>query len=93
MASLQDLIPDPSTRDLYQCRPAAINLTSFPGFSAPGFISVKRVIGTFVYGMVATGRNAGNDEPFVYNIVSGLFITVSGVTSANTPVSPSTTAF
>jgi hypothetical protein len=40
--------------------------------------------------MVASFRNAGNDEPFVYDIPTGLFITVTGVTSANTPTSPAT---
>jgi len=40
--------------------------------------------------MVASSRNAGNDEPFVYDIPSGLFVSVTGVTSANTPSSPAT---
>ena len=90
MAALQDLIPDPSTRDLWQCRPAAIRLTNFPGFTTPGFVSCMVVIGTRIYGMVATGRNAGQDEPFAYDIPTNTFITISGVTGANTPVSPAT---
>src|SRR5208337_4667783 len=74
----------------WQCRPAAARLTSFAGFSSPGFISALLVVGTRAYGMVASSRNAGNDEPFVYDIPSGLFITVTGVTAANTPSSPAT---
>ena len=89
MALLQNLIPDPSTRDLWQARPAAVALSTFTGFNTPAFISCLLVLGTRAYGMVGTARNAGNDEPFVYDIPSNTFITVSGVTGANTPVTPS----
>jgi len=41
--------------------------------------------------MIATSRNAGQDEPFVYDLLANVFITVTGVTAANTPVSPPTT--
>ena len=37
MASLQNLIPDPSTAQLWQCRPAAVIKTTFPGLIAGGF--------------------------------------------------------
>jgi hypothetical protein len=105
MALLQDLIPDPSTRDLWQCRPAGTLLISFSasgfssgfslgfggtGFIGPTFISCFKVIGTRVYGMVSTARNAGKDEPFCYDIPTALFIPISGVTNANTPTSPAT---
>lgn len=85
---LQNLIPDPTTKNLWVCRPAAIRLTSFAGFTTPGFISCLKVVGSKVFGMIATGRNAGRDEPFVFDLVSNAFITVSGVTAANSPVSP-----
>lgn len=88
MGSLQNLIPDPSTKDLWQCRPAAISLNNFAGFNTPTFISCFQVIGTRVYGMVSTARNPGHDEPFVYDIPSNTFITVSGVTLGSTPTSP-----
>ena len=55
-----------------------------------GFISVIKVIGTRVYGMLATNRNAGHDEPFIYDLVAKGFISLIGVTAANTPVSPPT---
>lgn len=90
MASLQNLIPDPTTRDLWQCRPAAFSIANFvtAGFNTPTFISCMKVIGTRIYGMVATARFAGHDEPFVYDIPSATFIVVSGVLAVNTPVSP-----
>ena len=90
MLSLQNLIPDPGTPGVWQCRPASQKSTNFPGFTTPGFISGLLGVGNLLVGMVATGRNAGHDEPFVYNTVTGLFATVSGVTSANTPISPPT---
>ena len=91
MGSLQNLIPDPTTAQLWQCRPAAVNLTLFAGFTTPGFISHLHVIGNFAYGMIASGRNAGKDEPFCYNLSTNAFVVVTGITAANTPTSPATT--
>lgn len=103
MASLQNLVPDPTTKNLWQCRPAAaslVNLAADPfssGFSSgfgsgmfpnATFISCFKVIGTRIYGMASTSRNAGRDEPFVYDIPSASFILVTGVTAVNSPVSP-----
>src|SRR4030095_14654257 len=90
-ARLKNLIPDSSTTNLGQCRPAAIKLTDFTGFTTPGFISALKIIGTRAYGMIATARNASKDEPFCYDIPSGTFVTISNVTNANTPASPVTT--
>lgn len=89
-AQLVNLIPKPSTRNLWVPRPAQVMVTDFDGFDTPGFISAIRVIGNRVYGMIATERNPGKDEPFCYEIDSGNFITISGVTNPNTPASPPT---
>lgn len=93
MFQLQNLIPDPTTKGLWQCRPAATEIVNLSGtFTAPvGMISALKVIGNSVFGMVATGRFSGHDEPFCYNLLSNTFITISGVTSANTPLSPAAT--
>lgn len=91
MAALTNLIHDPTSRGVFYCRPAMIKLTPFTGFSSPGFVSAFEVIGTKAYGLIATSRNAGHDEPFVYDLAGGNFVTVGGVTSANTPTSPSPT--
>lgn len=91
MFSLANLIPDPETAGLFACRSAAYALTAFPGFTTPGYVSVQKTIGTLEVGMLATGRNAGHDEPFIYNRSTGTFITIAGVTAANTPTSPATT--
>ena len=91
MASLQNLIPDPSTTDLWQCRPAATALSTFLGFTSPTGVTCRLVVGTYLYGMVSTGRFANHDEPFAYDLVANLFITITGVTAGNTPSTPSTT--
>ena len=91
MASLQNLIPDPTTRGLWECRPAALKTTGFTGFTTPGFISAQKIIGNYVYGMIASGLNAGHDQPFVYNLLTASFVTITGITSGNTPISPATT--
>jgi hypothetical protein len=89
-ARLTNLIPDPSTTNLWQCRPAAIRLTDFGDFDTPGFISALKVIGTRAYGMIASNLNPGKDEPFCYDIPSGTFVTITGVTNVNSPASPVT---
>lgn len=91
--SLQDLMFDPSNPGFVIPRPGiGTALTSFGGFSAPGFISVQVVINGLVYGMIASSKNAGKDEPFCYNIAGAAFIAMGGtVTVATCPTSPATT--
>lgn len=89
--SMSNLVFDQANPELITARPGVgAALTTFPGFTTPGFVSVHVTLGTLTFGMLATGRNAGHDEPFCYDNASGTFITVSGVTSGNTPLSPAT---
>lgn len=105
MALLQNLIPDPTTKNLWQARPAATQIVNFAGtafsggFSSgfgsdlfPGatFISCLKVFGTRAIGMVSTTRFAGKDEPFIFDFATGNYVIISGVTNANTPNSPAT---
>lgn len=92
MSLLTNLIPDPTTRNVFYCRPAAEIETEFGGFTTPGFISALKVIGTIAYGMVSTSTFPGKDVPFVYDLDAGAFIAVTGANGINTPTSPSTTA-
>lgn len=85
---LANLIPDPTTKNVWTCRPAAVRQTAFASFTTPGFISVQKTIGTRVYGMIASGANAGHDEPFIYDLVAQAFVAITGVTAPNTPISP-----
>ncbi len=91
MALLQNLVPDPSTRNVWTPRPASIFDTDFPGFSSPGYISVFKVIGNFMYGLIASSRNPGFDEPFCFNVHDGTFTPVLNILSSNVPTSPATT--
>lgn len=91
MTNLSNLIPAPETTSCWVPRPASVIATSFASFTSPGFVSAALIVGDIMYGMMATGRNAGHDEPFSYNLLTGTFNTVANVTSANTPTSPATT--
>lgn len=91
MSALTNLIPDPTTRGLFYARPASFEQTDFTGFTTPGFVSVFRVIGTRIYGMVASALTPGRDQPFCFDITSGTFIAITGVTPLNVPISPSDT--
>jgi len=88
--SLSNLVFDNTNPELVGCRPGVISLTTFSGFTSPTFVTVFISIDGTIYGMVSTARNPGKDEPFAYNIASNTFTTISGVTNANTPTSPST---
>lgn len=89
MAALGNLIPDLATPNTWVPRPASMARAGFAGFTAPvGNISIHRVVGTLCYGMIATGRNPGHDEPFCYDINNDVMIAITGITNANTPLSP-----
>jgi hypothetical protein len=89
--SLQNLIFDRTNRGSCVPRPGVVQVTNFPGFSSPGVVSVMLTVGTLVYGMVATARTPGFDEPFIYDTVAEAFITVTGVTAGNVPATQGTT--
>lgn len=87
--SLSNLIFDPSTPHTFQCRPARTQLTNFPGISNPGVVSASMEVGSIVYGLIASSRNAGKDEPFAYDSSTNTFITVSGITGVKCPTTQS----
>lgn len=88
--TLSNLIFDRKNRGAMVPRPGAIQATNFPSFTSPGVISAMLGVGTRIYGLIASGRNAGFDEPFVYDTATSAFITLSGVTASNVPSTPST---
>lgn len=93
MASLQNLIFDPSTENVLQCRPASIELLAnrFPNpILSFGFVSVFKIVGDVLYGLANSRLNPGHDQPFAFNLLTGTSILVTGVTGANTPLSPAT---
>lgn len=88
--SLQNLIHDITTPQVWVPRPAATQLTDFTGFNTPVVVSCAISVGVRIYGMIGTARNAGKDEPFCYNTATSAFEAVSGVTGANTPTTQPT---
>lgn len=89
---LSNLIFDQSNPEIMVSRPGVGSpLTTFSSFTTPTYVSVFITLGTMVYGMVATARTAGYDEPFAYNLLTNTFVTISGVTSGNVPATQPTT--
>lgn len=90
--SLVNLIFDSSNPELMVPRPGVFAPYDLGllGFAGAGFVSVHVEVGTRIYGMVATTRNAGHDEPFCIDTATGSVVVISGVTAANTPASPAT---
>lgn len=88
--AITNLIFDPATPGVVVCRPGVQQLDPFTGFNAPSVVSGGIQLDGVVYGLVASSRFPGFDEPFAYNIASDVFLTVSGVTANNVPVSQPT---
>ena len=91
---LSNLVFDQFNPEEIVARPGVgTGITSFAGFTTPGFVSIQQTIGNYIFGMVATGLTAGYDEPFCWDLVAGAFIAITGVTSGNAegrPASPTT---
>lgn len=96
MASLQNLIHDPTTPGSFICRPANTSLIDFSGLpgtpGTPGVITEAYQVGNIIFGLISitTGTYSGHDLPFAYNVTSAVFLTVSGITTSNVPVSQAT---
>lgn len=89
MAALTNLIPDPTTRNLWAARPAAMPASIMPqsnGTIPSGMLQ----IGDILYGMIPSSRNPGHDEPFAYDVQLNRWLTVDGVFSNNVPASLTT---
>lgn len=89
--SLSNLIPNPDSAGQWVPRVASTQVTNFTGFTTPGLPTLLFIVGTTAYGFVPSGRFAGKDEPFVYDLVAGTFTTLVNVTAANCPTTQPTT--
>lgn len=87
-AALQNLIVDPTTKNIWICRPAATILAS-PNVSQT--VSALQIVGDLVYGMRASVAYPGHDEPFCFDMDLNAYVSISGITSANTPLTQPTT--
>jgi hypothetical protein len=92
MAMLANLIPAPSTRGVYVPRPAAVSSTTFSsGFTTPAGVTALLTVGALAYGFISTSDFSGKDVPFVYNILTQAFVTITGEATGNLPATQSTT--
>jgi len=91
MSSLSNLVPAPSTPNVFVARPASTSLTTFAGFTTPAGVTALLVLGTRAYGMISSAAFAGKDQPFCYDIANNVFIAISGQLSANLPATQSLT--
>lgn len=85
MAALTNLIPNPAMAGTLVPRPADVQLSNFSGFTTPAQVEALLVIGDLAWGLVASARFVGKSEPFCYDLVNGVFLTIANVTAANCP--------
>src|SRR5215469_11891849 len=88
MRVLSNVVPNPSTQDQWVPRPARDYLTNFnnAGFDQASTVANFVVAGDTLYGLVASAREPGRDEPFAVDLVSGQTYAVAGITFDNTPL-------
>jgi hypothetical protein len=86
MSALTNLVPDPTTRNLFVPRSAAKQVLGFAASNIKN-ISVFYILGDIVYGMV--GNSSGYDFPFIYNLGTQTFTYPSGITLSNVPATQS----
>jgi len=93
MQQLINLIPSPTTKDAWVPRPASGQVTAFSGIAAPTVGTGLLVVGNIAYGFMgcSSGTYSGYDVPWAYNLNTGTFLSISGITASNLPVSQSTT--
>lgn len=82
---LQNLIPDPTTKNMWVCRPVATPIATFPAQYTPVGSVVHKVIGPIIYGMLTDSFHPGKDRPYVFNILTGQFVTITGIDATKLP--------
>lgn len=87
---LTNLIPAQNNKGMMVARVAAQQLASLPDYGG-GPLTCLLTVGDMAYGMYASAQFPGKDTPFAYNMATGTFLTIGGITSGNLPASQSTT--
>lgn len=91
MQQLSNLVPATSTANVFVPRSASQEIADFTGFTTPEGLTALLVIGTRAYGMISSSAFSGKDQPWCYDIVNGVYITISGQLSTNLPATLPTT--
>lgn len=87
---LANLMPLQNQVDAFISRPAAQQVVVLPDYAGGGLTGLLSV-GNNLYGMYASAAFPGHDRPFAYNMATGVFATISGMSAANLPTSQPTT--
>lgn len=88
MQSLSNLVPAPFNASIFVPRPAAVNVAMFSNVLGG---TALLVVGSRVYGMIASTAVAGKDAPFCYDFSTSAAVTISGFNSGNLPDTQATT--
>lgn len=95
MGTLQNLILDPGTEDVFVPRPAAIELVDLATeVTGAAQVNALLAVGSLYYGLVAatSGAYSGKDVPFAYNVSTQVFLPISiPGGAASLPDTPPTT--
>ena len=92
LQALTDLIFDPSNPFTLECRPAAIKQYAFADLTAPGVVSVAYVVGNIAYGMIKSTLLSTYDQPFAYNLLTNVIVSMTGTMDESTlPLTVATT--
>lgn len=93
MFQLANLVPSATTPGLFVPRPAATLETDFTGsgITTPAGTTALLVIGQKAYGMISSASFSGKDEPFIYDLATDTFITISGLAAGLLPATQLTT--
>ena len=86
MSLLSNLVPDPTTKNLFVPRAAAIALTGVAADNL-GNAPVFYILGDTVYGMIGNGH--GYDYPFIYSLSTNTFSYPAGISNSNVPTTQS----
>lgn len=92
--SISNFVFDRISRGAVVPRPGVQALTtptSNTQYTGQGVVSAAFIVGNLIYGMIAQTTYAGKDAPFVYNITTGTFATISNVSSGLLPNTQSAT--
>ncbi len=87
MAMLANILPQPNNKGVWVPRPAATQVATIPDFGGVAGNNVRGVIevGDIQYGFAPSLAFPGKDRPFAYNMNTGTFLAIAGLTSANLP--------
>jgi hypothetical protein len=88
---LNNIVADPSTKNIWTLYPNITKIVDFSALSSPGIGACFIVVGNYIYGLLQSSLNSGKDEVYAYSINPTSYattnLTVYNVNSNNSPTS------